>query len=164
MLENQNAILNYTSANRAVMTIPSLSMTTYTLTDFEIPSINLEPALFANPFVDKPFPGEKLKWSPLEVEFLVTENLENYYELFRWITDVGAPEDKQVFIDKKDWMMEVYITVYNSHNNPTCRFRFLDCCPTDLGTISFTEEIQETSERKCSFVMEYERFDMEIVK
>ena len=57
-----------------------------------LPGLSLGVAVQANYLRDLPVPGEKLTYQDLRVDFLVDENLENYTQLYEWITSLGFPE------------------------------------------------------------------------
>ncbi len=42
-------------------------------------------------------PGEKLTYQDLRVDFLVDEKLENYIQLYEWMTSLGFPENFDQF-------------------------------------------------------------------
>ena len=51
------------------------------------------------PLKDIPVPGDKLTYSPLTMDFLVDENLENYREIHGWLVGLGFPTDRKEFRD-----------------------------------------------------------------
>lgn len=155
--------LNYLSGNRAVLTIPGLTDTNYTLQSFPLPDIFLPAARIESPFAVQPFMGDKVEYEPLKVSFIVNENLSNWLELHNWLRNLGAPEDKKEFRNKTLEFQDVLITVYNSHNNPILGFKFIDCVPTRLQGIDFTETISETEHKVVTFELEYQRYDISFI-
>ena len=49
------------------------------------------------PLKEIPVPGDKLAYSPLSMDFMVDENLENYREIHGWLTGLGFPKSREQF-------------------------------------------------------------------
>lgn len=75
------------------------------------------------------FPGEKVEYSPLEIRYMVTENMENYIELFNWLVN----NSKLKTVTTAD----IILSVLTSNNNVIRQIKFLDAYPTSLGAIDF---------------------------
>lgn len=157
--------LNFLSGNRAVFTIPLLSDTSFTINGFELPSISLPNAWQATQNIQKPRAGETLEFSELTINFIVMENMENWFELYNWFRNLGAPFSKRAEYLKNGMpdCADAYVTIYSAKNNPIMRVKFIDAVPIALGSINFTEEIQETTAVTCSATFMYERYDIEFV-
>jgi hypothetical protein len=157
--------LNYLSGNRAVFTIPELSDLSFTVNNFELPGVTLPAAYQATQNISKPVAGETLEYTDLNISFIVMENLSNWLEIHNWMRALGAPFSKQAeyLKDYPRWA-DGYVTVYSAKNNPLLRVKFIDVVPVALGTLSFSEEIQETTTMTCSVTFSYERYDLEFVK
>ena len=52
--------LNYLSGNRAVLTLPKLTDTTFTINNFKLPGISLPAAIQETPFAAVPHMGDKV--------------------------------------------------------------------------------------------------------
>ena len=46
---------------------------------------------------DIPLPGNKLTYEPLQMRFIVDENLENFQEIHGWLVGLGYPRDHTEF-------------------------------------------------------------------
>ena len=41
---------------------------------------------------DIPVPGDKLRYEDLTINFMVDEELENYFQIYQWMTSLGYPQ------------------------------------------------------------------------
>ena len=41
---------------------------------------------------DIPVPGDKLRYEDLTINFMVDEELENYIQIYQWMTSLGYPQ------------------------------------------------------------------------
>lgn len=160
MSDNMSSNMNQMSSNRAVLQIPGLSNTTYTIINFKLPSITLPAARVQSPFAINPWMGDKLEYDPLDVDILVSADMKNWLELHDWIRGLGAPKTKEEFVQKELTYIDSYVTVYSAQNNPMFKFKFLDCVPVLLSGVEFGELMTETDVRICNFRLEYSRYDI----
>jgi len=156
--------LNFLSGNRAVFTLPNISETAFTVNGFDLPAISLPPASQATQNITKPRAGETLTFSDLTINFIVRADMANWKELYDWIRALGAPYwKKEEYLKGYPPHADAYITIYSAKNNPIMRVKFVDAFPIELGAISFSEEIQETTTINCSATFAYERYDIEVL-
>lgn len=74
-------------------------------------------------------PGEKATFSPLDIRYMVSENMENYIELFNWLIDNAQSNTIQEY--------DIILNILNSSNNVNRQIRFVNAYPTMLGPIDF---------------------------
>jgi len=122
---------NLLSPNGFKLTIDStkFSNTQYFCISSPLPSVSATEA--NSPFrnFQNSYPGEKVVYAPLDIRYMVTENMENYIELFNWITSNatgGAIETH-----------DVTLHILSSSNNVIRQVRFVEAFPTSLGAIDF---------------------------
>lgn len=153
--------LNKLAANRATLSFSAFPQMSFTLQHFPLPGINLGTANQSSPFFDKPVYGDKLQYNDLYLEFQVSEDMKNWYEIFKWMYYIGNPSEKPDSLDLT--YADATMLVYSSHNNPMFKATFLDCVPVSLGDIYFSEMTNETEEISCSIVLKYQRYDVEFL-
>lgn len=153
--------LNKLSANRAILVFRDFPQVTFTLQRFPLPGISLGTANQSSSFFDKPVYGDKLYYDDLFLEFAVSEDMQNWYEIFKWMYFIGNP------IEKPDELPLTYtnatMILYSSHNNPILKVEFTDCVPTHLGELDFSETTSMTQEIYCSLMLKYQRYDVEFL-
>lgn len=97
------------------------------------------------------FPGEKIQYSPLDIRYMVTENMENYTELFSWI--VQNSKDEQIkFAD-------ITLHILSSSNNIIKQVKFFDAFPTSLGAIDFYTQNNDVEYITADASFQYSQFE-----
>ena len=83
---------DYADPTKFKFSIVKLPKVEYFCTQVNLPGIAIADNYSQpTPFRDIPLPGEKLRYEPLTVTFLVDENLENYQEIHGWLRGIGFP-------------------------------------------------------------------------
>lgn len=123
-----------------------------------IPAITLGSALQTRYGKNIDIPGDKMSFGDFNLRFLVDENLENYMEIWNWMTGLGFPFSLEQYADlmdtstvsnspKKD-STEFYeqsdasLQILNSNFNPSASVIFTGMYPVFLSSLDFdaTEE------------------------
>ena len=135
-----------------------------------IPGISLGDASQATKFKDIPIPGDKLTYEPLQMTFLVDENLENFQEIHGWLVGLGFPRSHTEFqnllssgndrfpnrntnnvstevgkvkyaaADAGPTLSDATLTVLSSKNNAQVEVRFRDVYPTGLTGLAYNQQ------------------------
>ena len=100
-LTRQPTKLDYASPTQFKFSILKLPKVEYFCTSVNIPGINLGETTQATPLKNIPIPGDKLTYEPLQMTFLVDENLENFQEIHGWLVGIGFPRDNSEFRNAK---------------------------------------------------------------
>ena len=140
-----------------------------------IPDVNLGIAQQATYLKNIPVPGDKLNYGNLNLAFMVDEDMENYLQIYQWITSLGFPESIDQYqelrtedrfyptIDQDDRYNErsdATLMIINSDYNPSVKIKFKDMFPVQLSGIPFnaTSEQQQYFTAQASFM--YSIFDV----
>ena len=129
--------------------------------EFSVPGTSLGRAQFPNPNVDFNHPGEKMVFEDLVITFLVDEYMQNYMEIFNWMAFLGFPktsrqfkflkEDKTPYKEKSDIILTATTNKFNAHHE----IHFVDCFPTDLSPIDFTNAEDTVSPVQATVTFDY---------
>jgi hypothetical protein len=136
-----------------VKDIPNVS---FTCQSANIPDIQLGYAVQPTPFVDIPTIGDKINFGELAIRFLISEDMSNYLELYRWLIAIGFPKDynqfstfvkdrpsRFPFITKLDGTSEILaysdatLTILDSTNTAKVNIIFKNLFPTSLSALDF---------------------------
>jgi hypothetical protein len=136
-----------------VKDIPNVS---FTCQSANIPDIQLGYAVQPTPFVDIPTIGDKINFGELAIRFLISEDMSNYLELYRWIVAIGFPKDynqfstfvkdrpsRFPFITRLDGTSEILaysdatLTILDSTNTAKVNIIFKNLFPTSLSALDF---------------------------
>lgn len=162
--------INPLSPNGFMFSISRLPDLTYFCQSVELPSISIDTATVATPFVDYTNPGEKISFNNLDVEFLVDSEMKNYLAVFNWLRGLGFPENYEQFKEQIESPLnlkpaqasvsDATLTILNNSNNPARTVEFIDVYPESLQSLSFTSTSQDVQYLvgRASFKYSYYRF------
>tara|TARA_X000001382_G_scaffold129870_1_gene123011 strand:- start:399 stop:1001 length:603 start_codon:yes stop_codon:yes gene_type:complete len=88
---SQPTVLDYASQTQWRLAFNRVPKTTWFCTTANVPGITLGEAQYATPMSDMFIAGDKLTFETLNITFIVDEELQNYRELWEWITGIGSP-------------------------------------------------------------------------
>ena len=99
----------------------------YFCTEATLPAVNL--AGVSLPFRGNAnsVPGDRIEYAPFDMKFIISENMENYLELFNWMKQNQA----QDVWTKSD----VILSILSSKNNSTRQIRYVDAFPVAIGSL-----------------------------
>ena len=146
--------LSYLAPTQFELLVKKLPNTKYFATGVNVPSVTVaeiqQPTnLGRNVLV----PGDKINLGELTVNFIVDENMENWTELYTWMSQITSSTDPEKFrslvganrraeqpYDGSGNYDELYsdmtIVVTTAANNPNRYVRIQDAFPTSLGEIT----------------------------
>lgn len=111
-----------------------------------LPSVTLGETNEPSPFMNLPLEGDTLTFESLTLSFIVDEDLQNYIEVYNWLTALGFPREFSQFAALKEpsaasrllsKYSDLTIVLHTNKSNPNYRIRFTDCFPTSLSSIGF---------------------------
>lgn len=188
-LTRQPTKLDYAAATQFKFNITKLPKVEFFCTSVNIPGITLGETSQDTPLKTIPIPGDTLSYSPLNVSFLIDENLENYREIHGWLTGLGFPRSHDQFetfinagsdrfptsnatannreagrvndkgFDVGSSYSDATLTILSSKNNPILEVRFRDLYPTSLTGLSYDQQAGDTSYLTGSVSFSYQIYE-----
>ena len=188
-LSRQPTKLDYASPTQFKFSIIKLPKVEYFCTAVNIPGITLGGAMSQpTPLKDIPIPGDKLTYEPLQMTFLVDENLENFQEIHGWLVGLGFPRDHSEFRDlvssgndrfpAKNQSIsneigkvkygspnvggtysDATLTILSSKNNSELEVRFRNMFPTGLTGLQYNQQAADVDYLTATVSFEYEIYD-----
>ena len=173
---DQPTNLNYLSPVNFEFQISKLPKTRYFCVGATLPNINFsEAAIDTKLAITSYVPGDKITFDPLNVRFIVDEDMENYKEIFNWIMALGPGIDAADFRDltgvtksssgfdtrtgdMKKMYSDAALIINTSSNNPNIEFTFEDCFPTSLGAITLATDAAEVEYVVADLTFRYTLF------
>lgn len=98
----------------------------------KLPSVNMDGVSLPFKNAQNFATGDRVEYAPLDLRFVVDENMANYIELLNWLRD-NASSDSPVKSD-------IILTVHSSKNNVVRRIRFADAFPISIGELNFESQ------------------------
>jgi hypothetical protein len=125
---------NFLNPSSFVMSLDSqtYSGAEFTIQSASIPDVSSEGAILAFKSVNTAMAADKIVYSPLEVSFLIDEDLLNYKEIYDWIKS-NIETDQPITNHVRD----LTLTIMSSHSNVAKQIRFIDAQPTSLSSLPF---------------------------
>lgn len=105
-------------------------------------------------------PKTGIQYASMDFTFIVDEYMENYREIYSWIEQNASPVNLSNY-NQSEAVSDISIIVHNSHKNPTLKFTFIDCFPTDLGVVVLDSTIQDTYYPEVTATFTYTYFKIE---
>ena len=157
--QRQPSKLDYSSQVQFRFEILYLPLVEYFVQSANVPGIQLGTATVPSPFYDYPVPGDTLSFDPLNISFLVDENLNNFNELHKWISRLGFGDSHQEFADllregtpsqrtpsskgiqkplpEIGTYSDATLTILSSKNTPKTEIRFKNIFPTSIPGLDY---------------------------
>lgn len=162
MAETQinKSILQKSNFRLLIDKIPTVE---YYVQSCNIPGMTFSEAIqAAGVGLDAYFPGDKVIFAPLDVSFLVDEDLENFKEIYDWInaiTPISDPTDYKNYTDIRQSPLgelssiesnlnqysDITLVVNTNKNLPNRFLRFHDCFPLSVSSIELQSGAQNES-------------------
>lgn len=150
------AQLNPLSPNGFQFSVQKLPDITFFCQQVNLPGITLGEPVFATPFSTQPVPGDTLSYEPLNLQFMVDENMQNYRILYNWIVALGFPESYEQYIAQNSADTTAYgelaknysdatLIILDSNNQPTQTIQFYDVFPTTIESMTFASTNEDVN-------------------
>ena len=146
--------LSYLAPTQFELLIKKLPNTKYFSTGVNVPSVSVaEVQQPTNLGRNVLIPGDKINFGEITVTFIVDENMENWTELYQWMSQITSSTDPEKYRslvgaarradlpydgsgDPDAVYSDMTIVVTTAANNPNRYIRIQDAFPTSLGEIT----------------------------
>lgn len=130
-------------------TLQKLPKMMLNVTSVIFPGLQLQDVDLQTPFKIIYYP-DKLIYNDLVVTFMVSEDMQDYIELFNWTNSIGRPEsfansppNPNAGIDNSyrlDYLSDATLTILNSAMKPNIEVTFKDVFPYQISDIVFASQ------------------------
>ena len=133
---------------------------------FPIPGVELGVVDVPTPFITLQVPGEHMKFDDLEIVFKINDNLDNYLELFNWITGLGNPNSFDEFktlsanpiASGLGITCDITVLITDAKRNMNLEIVFVDAFITALSGITFDTTLEDITYINAAARFNYRRF------
>ena len=147
---------NTLKQNSFQFSIERIPETMFKVTSVNLPNVSVPAPVSSSSASNQWFPGSTSEFAQLDLTFIVDENLLNYEEIFRWITQqrfaVGSEFQSKNINEDKLVSDGVLLTMTNA-SNPNRVIKFYDMFPTNLSALNFNTHSSDIVECTVSFYL-----------
>jgi len=122
-----------------------------------IPDITADAATMPLPYRDIGFSADKIIYAPLQITFLVDEELINYTEIHDWILGQVINNDGKSVRKTRD----ITLLIQSSHYNVVKEIKFIDAYPTTISTLQFDVRSTDMEYLTADVSFEYSYFKVD---
>ena len=162
---------NFLQSTRFVLAFPRISNTQYFCQEVNLPGVSMNEAIQPTPFVDLPIPGNKLIYEPLNITFIVDEELQSWIEIHDWLRAMTFPTNFGEYENLKNLSSVSYyapkpqysdgvLNVLSALNNLKTTIHFTDIFPTSLSAIQFNSTDTDTPTITATASFRYSWYDI----
>ena len=163
------------------MTFLKIPNVTYFLQGSGIPGISFgSPATISTPFKNIPETGDKLEWNDLEVNFIVDEDMDSWFEIWDWMIGIGFPENFEQYAklqgqselnnpllanqflggskirpEKGKVTSDATLIILNSNNVPVREVTFKDIWPFSISDLAYDSKKTDIEYLTATAVFKY---------
>ena len=127
----------------------------YFLQGFSIPSVSVNETIIPRGKQNVYAPGDTIVYEPLTVTMMVSEDMDNFKEIYDWLY---REIDSNTMQEKYD---DVTIYILTSKNNPNKKLIFRNVFPTSIGNIAFTVVEADVVYATVDVTLRYDYFTFE---
>lgn len=155
-----NTDYNSVNSNSFTFSINRIPATIFRVVQINLPSISITPPGVPNSMLSlQYYPGSATEFTELQLTFVVDENLDNYEEIYNWITQQRFREE---YVPKNPEETElvsdgILITLTNA-SNPNRVFEFKSLFPTELGGLEFDTRNSNPDPLTCQATFRFSYF------
>lgn len=154
---------NLLQPTKFLLTVNRIRPTTYFCQSVNIPAITLGEVDRSSPFLDMYSPGTKLQYDPLDVTFLVNEDLSSWKSMYNWFLSIADPDgfegrDHSGELQKNTKLSDITLTILNNLNNPVVRIEFTNCFPLNMSSIRMDTTQDADTILTCDVSFRYQSY------
>jgi hypothetical protein len=154
---------SFLSNNKFEFVLNRIPNFTFLVQSVNLPALTLTPVTVQTPAVPIQIPGNIMTFSQLSLTFMVDEEMQSWYELYNWMTQLANPESN----DKRGTLTgdpgatnhitsDATLIIKTNSNNPNWKISFVEVFPTDLGELNFSSiESQDFLSSSVTFSYTY---------
>ena len=111
-----------------------------------MPAVILGDTFQPTPFLNTPVEGDTLVFESVNMSFILDEDMQNYIEMYDWLTALGFPREYGQFRALQDAgsateysskFSEMDIILHTNKSNPNYKVTFNDVFPTSISAVQF---------------------------
>lgn len=158
-VDNQPLSRNPLQPQSFRMVIQKFPITNYFTQSVSFPGVTVPEVVQTTTFADIPWPGTKIRYDDLIVEFIVDENLQNYNEIYSWLrmySRAVEPVDQE--ISEFDLFSDIELLSTTNSLVVNKRIVFRNAVPISLSGFRFDSADSDVATIKASVSFKYSHY------
>ncbi len=124
----------------------------YWMQSTQLPSMQIEGSMMPGMRRDVPIPGSKIEFENLIINFIVDQNLDNYYEVYKWFQEIQVAENIEQMVS------DCSLHFLDGNNNVQRTIDFVGAYPLVMTELSLNSDDSDTVPVTCSVTFNYRYF------
>lgn len=153
-MNQANLQLNPAKSTSFIFSITNRKDLSLRIQNSSVGSVNLGVTPFPGRIADLLVPSNKLDYGPMTLQFLVSEDLREWFEVYKWMMDITKTNDAHL---TKTEVAE--LTILDSNNRPVMRVVYAGAFPLTLGELMYSITDDEVS-LVADLTLQFEKFDL----
>ena len=153
--------------NGFTFSLERLPQTMFRVVACDVPAISIPAPVGGFPGATQYFSGTNEEFDELSMSFLVDDDLKNYEEIYRWITQQKFAVRKKEFTPKNEVESFLYsdgtLVTMNNASNPNRVFSFKNLFPVSLGNLHFDTSVTEPQPVTCEVNFRYSYIELKAI-
>lgn len=154
-MSEANLQLNPAKSTSFIFQITNRKDLSFRIQTASIGSVNLGVTPFATQTRDLLIPSNKLDYGPMSMRFLVSENLTEWFGVYKWMIEITKTNDAHTSSVETG-----ELTILDSQNREIMRVIYSDVFPLTLGELTYSL-IDEEETLVADLVLMFDKFDIE---
>lgn len=134
----------------------NLANSEYFCTAANIPGITLSEVLQPYKGVNLAQTGDRMVFDDFNITFNITENMENYIEIWNWMQNIIEKKDAD-----ENYKYDARLMILTSHNNVVKEIKFQDIFPTGLSAVEFNAQEADIQYLQATVTFKYTYYEIE---
>ena len=162
---------NLLQPTKFLLTFDRIPDVQYFCQEVNIPGATMPQAEMQSPFHNYTVAGLNIQYNPLNIRFLVNEDMSSWKSMYEWFLAISSPvsfEERNKYQAMQNRNIkrplpsysDAVLTVLSNLNNPLTRILFHEVFPTTLSDINFDTKVSADHiiTAEASFAYEYFEF------
>jgi hypothetical protein len=108
-------------------------------------------------------PGTKVSYNPLELTFVLDEEMAGWKNLYNWFLSIADPDgfesrDHNRELQQNKHLSNATLTILSALNNPILRIEFTNCYPLTMSDIQFDTTLSADTIMTCNATFRYQSY------
>lgn len=175
------SVYNFLRPNAFRFTVKDMPNASFTCQSANLPQIGIGAAYQPTPFVDVPRIGDKVSWGDFTIRFIISEDMSNYIELYKWLIALGFPNNYNEFKAFTETKTSAFpfrakpgmegsevlaysdgtLTILDSTNTPKVNIIYKNLFPVSLEALDFDIASQTVEYFTAIASFKYTTFEVE---